>query len=115
MRKGEGIWPEIKRGLEAPDEMTRFWTLGVLSEVIVPAARPALAALLDDPEIRVRAAAAYALGAQRDKAVTKWLIKALADKAPGDPAPANRKTLRRQNQRHARRGLLAGTGAATHS
>ena len=80
VRKGEGIWPEIKRGLEAPDEMTRFWTLGVLSEVIVPAARPALAALLDDPEIRVRAAAAYALGAQRDKAVTTWLIKALADK-----------------------------------
>jgi HEAT repeat protein len=80
INRGPAIWPGVAKGLKAPDEMTRFWTLGVLSEVIVPASREAVAALLDDPEIRVRAAAAYALGAHRDKAVTKWLIKALADK-----------------------------------
>jgi len=80
INRGLAIWPGVERGLKAPDEMTRFWTLGVLSEVIVPASRPAVAALLDDPEIRVRAAAAYALGAHRDKAVTKWLLKALTDK-----------------------------------
>ncbi|MDP6942545.1 MAG: HEAT repeat domain-containing protein [Myxococcota bacterium] len=76
---GPAIWPGIKRGLDAPDEMTRFWTLGVLSEVIVPAARQSIATLLGDREIRVRAAAAYALGAQRDRAVTPWLVKALED------------------------------------
>ncbi len=78
--RGPTIWPAIEKGLKAPDELTRFWTLGVLSEVIVPASRPALAARLEDHEIRVRAAAAYALGAHRDKAVTKWLLKALGDK-----------------------------------
>ena len=78
--RGQSMWPAIKVGLSAPEEMTRFWTLGVLSEVIVPSARASIAALLQDPEIRVRAAAAYALGAQRHKAVTPWLIKAIDDK-----------------------------------
>ena len=74
------IWPELQVGLDAPDEMTRFWTLGVLSEVIIKEARPAIARLLDDTKVRIRAAAAYALGAHRDKAVTPWLLKALQDK-----------------------------------
>lgn len=77
--RGPSIWPAVKVGLDAPDEMTRFWTLGVLSEVIVPASREALALRLDDPEIRVRAAAAFALGNHRDKAVTPSLVKALRD------------------------------------
>jgi len=78
--RGPAIWPAVKRGLKAPGEMTRFWTLGVLSEVIVVKSRAAIAGLLGDKEIRVRAAAAYALGAHRDKAVTKWLLGALQDK-----------------------------------
>jgi HEAT repeat protein len=78
--RGPSIWPSVEAGLKAPDEMTRFWTLGVLSEVIVKASQPSIGALLDDKEIRVRAAAAYALGAHRDKAVTPWLLKALKDK-----------------------------------
>jgi len=80
IERGPSIWPSIEVGLKAPDEMTRFWTLGVLSEVIVSASQAPIAVLLDDREIRVRAAAAYALGAHRDKAVTPWLLKALKDK-----------------------------------
>ena len=77
---GPKIWPAAKVGLEAPEELTRFWTLGVLSEVVVKAAISDIAKSIDDPEIRVRAAAAYALGAQRDRAVTPHLIRAAADK-----------------------------------
>ncbi|MGB0591338.1 MAG: HEAT repeat domain-containing protein [Myxococcota bacterium] len=80
IQRGPSIWPAVELGLKAPDEMTRFWTLGVLSEVTVAASQGSIAALLDDREIRVRAAAAYALGAHRDKAVTPWLLKALKDK-----------------------------------
>lgn len=77
---GTKIWPAAKAGLEAPEELTRFWTLGVLSEVVVKAAINDIAKAIDDPEIRVRAAAAYALGAQRDRVVTPHLIRAAADK-----------------------------------
>lgn len=79
-RRGESVWPELAAGLKAADEMTRFWTLGVLTKVPVVAAREAIAARLDDDAIRVRAAAAFALGEQKDKAVTPWLLEALADK-----------------------------------
>ena len=80
VRRGEAIWPDLEVGLKSTDEMTRFWTLGVLTEVPVVAARQAIAARIDDSAIRVRAAAAFALGEQRDKAVTPALLKALADK-----------------------------------
>jgi len=76
---GPRIWPALEVGLKSPDEMVRFWTLGVLSEVPVPAARAAIGATLKDNKIRVRAAAAYALGAQGSKEVTSWLLQALAD------------------------------------
>ena len=62
LARGEKIWPAIAVGLAAPDEMTRFWTLGVLSEIPVEAAQDAIGKMLADKEIRVRAAAAYALG-----------------------------------------------------
>ena len=78
-KRGDAIWPDLAVGLEAPDEMTRFWTLGVLTNVPIVDAREAIAVMLDDKEIRVRAAAAFALGEQRDKAVTTWLLKALGD------------------------------------
>jgi len=74
------VWPAIKIGLEDPQELTRFWTLGILSEVVIKDAIGTIAKSIDDPEIRVRAAAAYALGAQRDRAVTTHLIRAAADK-----------------------------------
>lgn len=80
IRRGQSIWPAVGEGLNAPDEMTRFWTLGVLSEVPVAAARSAISRCVGDPEIRVRAAAAYALGAQGSRAVTPALILALKDK-----------------------------------
>jgi HEAT repeat protein len=77
---GTKIWPAAKTGLTAPQELTRFWTLGVLSEVVIKSAISDIAKAIDDPEIRVRAAAAYALGAQRDRTVTPHLIRAAADK-----------------------------------
>ncbi|MGM0576840.1 MAG: HEAT repeat domain-containing protein [Myxococcota bacterium] len=77
--RGEAIWPAARAGLEHDQELVRFWTLGVLSEVVLEEAREAIAARLDDPKIRVRAAAAYALGAQEDRAVTPWLLEALED------------------------------------
>lgn len=80
LKRGKAVWPELQAGLEAPDEMTRFWTLGVLSEIPTLAAREPVAARLKDPKIRVRAAAAYALGAMHDKSVTPHLLVALADK-----------------------------------
>lgn len=80
IRRGPAIWPAVKEGLSSPEELTRFWTLGVLSEVVIPASLGALAKSLDDPEIRVRAAAAYALGMHRDAKVTVHLLKALGDK-----------------------------------
>lgn len=78
--RGTAIWPAIGKGLQAPDELTRFWTLGVLSEVPVPAARAAISVCIQDREIRVRAAAAYALGAQGSREVTPALLTALRDK-----------------------------------
>jgi HEAT repeat protein len=80
IKRGEAIWPAIRAGLEAPEELTRFWTLGILSEVVVKKAVGDIARALGDKEIRVRAAAAYALGAQRDPVVTPHLIRAAADK-----------------------------------
>ena len=80
IQMGKKLWPAIQVGLEAPEELTRFWTLGVLSEVVIKEAIGTIAKRLDDPEIRVRAAAAFALGAQRDRAVTRHLIRAAADK-----------------------------------
>ena len=77
--KGEKVWPELAVGLDASDEMVRFWTLGVLTEVPVAAARPRLIGLLKDPLVRIRAAAAFALGAQRSPEVVAPLIEALAD------------------------------------
>lgn len=74
------VWPHMKVGLTAPDEMTRFWSLGVLSEVPLLKARDDIGGMLGDAKIRVRAAAAYALGAIKDKSVSPFLIKALQDK-----------------------------------
>lgn len=76
----DGVWPRIKEGLAAPDEMTRFWSLGVLTEIPTLKARDAVAAMLADKKIRIRAAAAYVLGAMKDKSVSPHLVKALADK-----------------------------------
>ena len=79
--RGAAIWPALEVGL-APErgEMTRFWTLGVLSEVPIPAARARLEALLAaDPLVRIRAAAAFALGNLRTPEVAPALAKALAD------------------------------------
>lgn len=79
--RGQALWPDITHGLEGQPEMTRFWTLGVLSEVVIPDARETLEGLLaGDGQIRIRAAAAFALGNMRDKAVVPALTKALADK-----------------------------------
>jgi len=77
--KGEKVWPELAVGLDSPDEMVRFWTLGVLTEVPVAAARPRLIGLLKDPLVRIRAATAFALGAQRSPEVVAPLIEALSD------------------------------------
>ena len=79
IERGASIWPAIKVGLEAPDALTRFWTLGVLSEVVIKKAVSEIAKAITDKEIRVRAAAAYALGAQRDRVVTPHLMRALKD------------------------------------
>lgn len=77
--RGDKVWPALEVGLDDADEMVRFWTLGVLTEVPVPAARPRLVALLSDPLVRIRAAAAFALGAQKAPEVVPALISALAD------------------------------------
>ena len=77
--KGDKVWPELEVGIDDPDEMIRFWSLGVLTEVPVAAARQKLVSLLKDPMVRIRAAAAFALGAQRTPEVVPALIEALAD------------------------------------
>lgn len=77
--RGPKVWPELEVGLDDRDEMVRFWTLGVLSEVPVPAARPRLIALMKDKTVRIRAASAFALGAQRHPEVVPPLIEALVD------------------------------------
>ena len=77
--KGDKVWPELEVGIDHKDEMVRFWSLGVLTEVPVAAARPKLIALLKDPTVRIRAAAAFALGAQRSPEVVMPLVEALAD------------------------------------
>ncbi|GMV39122.1 MAG: hypothetical protein AMXMBFR64_08380 [Myxococcales bacterium] len=76
---GPGVWPGLSAALDAPDELTRFWALGVLSEVPVDAARERVAGLLGDPKVRVRAAAAFALGAAGSREATPALLKALSD------------------------------------
>lgn len=80
IKRGAGVWPDITAGLESPLEMTRFWALGVLSELQVPAAWPKLHDMLaHDPLVRIRAAAAFALGNQHDPSVVPWLADALSD------------------------------------
>jgi len=80
VERGPAIWPEIRVGLEDEREMIRFWTLGVLSEVAIVDARPELGELLlKDPMVRIRAAAAFALGNQRSPAVAPLLAQALRD------------------------------------
>lgn len=79
VEKGDKVWPELEVGLDHAEEMVRFWSLGVLSEVPVAAARPRLVGLLSDPLVRIRAAAAFALGAQRSPEVVLPLVGALAD------------------------------------
>jgi len=78
-KRGPAIWPEIEKGLKHPDEMTRYWTLGVLTVVVIPKAQQAIASRLTDKAVRIRAAAAFALGVQKDPKVTKWLVRALGD------------------------------------
>lgn len=73
------LWPALSGPLGDPDELVRFWVLGVLSEVPIPAAREAVTERLSDSAIRVRAAAAFALGALADRASTPDLLRALTD------------------------------------
>jgi HEAT repeat protein len=77
--RGEAIWPDLTEGLDSTDEMVRFWTLGVLSEVPVAAARPKLIAMLEDKAVRLRAASAFALGAQKSTEVVPSLLKVIFD------------------------------------
>ena len=78
--RGRAVWPALEVGLTSDKELVRFWTLGVLSEVTVPEARDAITARLGDKAVRVRAAAAFALGALGGKEVTPALLRALLDK-----------------------------------
>ena len=82
VRLGAAAWPGLTAGLDSPEELVRFWTLGVLSEVPQKAARERVTALLKDPKVRVRAAAAYALGALESREDTPALLGALADAEP---------------------------------
>lgn len=77
--RGPAIWPELAVGLAHRDELVRFWTLGVLTEVPVAEARKDLIRLLADKAVRIRAAAAFALGAQRSPEVVEALLGALFD------------------------------------
>ncbi|MEC9071778.1 MAG: HEAT repeat domain-containing protein [Myxococcota bacterium] len=78
-KRGPSIWPDIQVGLKHPEEMTRYWTLGVLTMVVIPEAQEAIASRLTDKAVRIRAAAAFALGMQKGKKVAKWLIRAIGD------------------------------------
>ena len=42
-KRGPAIWPDLEVGLKHPDEMTRYWTLGVLTVVVIPKAQKAIA------------------------------------------------------------------------
>lgn len=77
--RGEKVWPELEVGLTHKDEMVRFWSLGVLTEVPVAAARSKVVEMLSDKAVRIRAAAAFALGAQRSPEVVEPLLVALFD------------------------------------
>ena len=81
---GKAVWPKLKVGFTAKDWKTRFWTLGVLSAMKLPAAVPEVGKMLaQDPHFRVRAAAAFALGQLRSKVVTPYLLAAIKDKIGG--------------------------------
>ena len=72
--------PALLDGLRDPRELVRFWVCGVLSQLRpAEAFDPLLGVLGSAKEIRVRAAAAFALGEYRDKRAVPGLIKALAD------------------------------------
>ncbi|MFT7580532.1 MAG: HEAT repeat protein [Myxococcota bacterium] len=82
IRSGPSLWPDLEWGLAVErDELVRFWTLGVMSEVKIEAARPLLETLLSgDKLVRIRAAAAYALGNMGGAAAKGPLLAALKDK-----------------------------------
>lgn len=77
--RGVAVWPELAAGLDAPAEMTRFWTIGVLAALKLPAARERLLAVLQgEPLVRVRAAAAFALGNLAKGDASAAVVQALA-------------------------------------
>ncbi|MCC6623417.1 MAG: HEAT repeat domain-containing protein [Deltaproteobacteria bacterium] len=81
--KGEAVWPELDRGIGHTEELVRFWSIGVLAESPVPAARARLLQLAgDEPKARIRAAACFSLAGYPGADVTAALARALGDHDP---------------------------------
>jgi len=81
--KGEAVWPALDQGIGHAQEIVRFWSIGVLAEVPVPAARARLLGLVaDEPLTRIRAAACFALAGYPGADATAALVKALSDHDP---------------------------------
>ncbi|MFO0746787.1 MAG: HEAT repeat domain-containing protein [Myxococcota bacterium] len=82
--RGDKVWPELERGIDHKQEMVRFWSIGVLSEVPVAAAMPRLLGFIkDEPLARIRAASAFALASYKGAPeVTPALVLALSDIDP---------------------------------
>ena len=79
LKRGKAAIPALLDGLGHEKELVRFWVCGILSELKAKDAVVPLFGALGDKAIRVRAAAAFALGAIGDRRATRKLLEALRD------------------------------------
>ena len=83
VKRGNSAVPAIIAGLTHSEELVRFWSCGVLSELRPKDAfTPLLKAFQTDPKIRVRNAALYALGSLQDTRAIAPLSLAMKQKDP---------------------------------
>ena len=81
--RGKAAVPALLKGLDHPKELVRFWVCGVLSEIHPKAAfKPLLERFQNDPKLRVRNAALYALGSLKDPRSIQPLTRAMKHKDP---------------------------------
>lgn len=78
----------LAKGLSDPDVEARLWAARGVLGLVDPEALPALSALLEDDDARVREAAVYAIGAlplpegERRAETLRPIVRALRDRAP---------------------------------
>ncbi|MBT9559189.1 MAG: HEAT repeat domain-containing protein [Myxococcales bacterium] len=80
LKRGDAAIADLTLALARPEELVRFWALGLLGELKAKSAFDAVTErAAKDQSVRVRAAALYTLGQLADRRATPTLTSALSD------------------------------------